>query len=150
MRRVILGLIAVGCLQSAVAGEIYCNAQGRDCGDRPSATRSFVRSSSVGGSGGAAVMAAGSTVAAIDPVQQQRATNATLAKAQTELKKDLTDKRSAQCKAAQTYYKSAVDATVLYRNGKDGKREDLSDKDTAAERLSAKLNMDRTCAQAGG
>ena len=149
MRRVVLTLTALGCLQSAVAGDIYCNAQGLDCSDRPSATRTFVRNSSSGG-GALAASVPGNTVAAVDPVQQQRATNATLAKAQTELKKDLTDKRSEQCKAAQTYYKSAVDATVLYRNGKDGKREDLSEKDTAAARLTAKLNMDRSCAAAGG
>jgi hypothetical protein len=95
-------------------------------------------------------MAPGSAAAAVDPVQLQRATNATLAKAQTELKKDLTDKRSEQCKAAQTYYKSAVGATVIYKTGKDGKREDLSDKEAAAARLTAKLNMDRACAQASG
>jgi hypothetical protein len=149
MRLAVYICLTVGCLQGAVAGEIYCNAQGRDCSDRPSPTRSFIRTSSVAGiGGGVAAPAPGNTVAAVDPVQQQRSTNATLAKAQAELKKDLTDKRSEQCKSAQTYYKSAVDATVIYRTGKDGKREDLSEKDAAAARLSAKLNMDRSCAAA--
>jgi hypothetical protein len=87
---------------------------------------------------------------ATDRVQMQREKQAEVAKAQGELKKDVTDKRAEQCKTAQAYYKSAVDATVLYRTGKDGKREDLSDSEAAAARLTAKLNMDRTCAQAAG
>jgi hypothetical protein len=153
MRLAIISIIAVGCLQGAVAGEIYCNAQGRDCGDRPGPLRTFVRSTAVTSGGAAATplaTAMASADGATDKVQAQRDKEKLVNKAQQQLNKDLTDKRGEQCKTAQAYYKSAVDATVLYRNGKDGKREDLSDAEAAQARLSAKLAMDRSCAQAGG
>ncbi len=156
MRLAIISVIAVGCLQSAAAGDIYCNAQGLDCSDRPSPTRTFMRTTAVANAGSDAEFGAPLATATAsadntaDRVQMQREKEAAIAKAQSELKKDVGDKRAEQCKAAQANYKTAVDATVLYRTDKDGKREDLSDSEAAAARLTAKLAMDRTCAQAAG
>jgi hypothetical protein len=155
MRYVVALCLTVLWLAPAAAADIYCNAQGRECSDRPGLNTSIVRSGVVSHPGGNAVVATDPNAPADtsnpgDRVQQQRDDNAALNKAQKELKKDLTDKRSEQCKQAQDYYRKTIDAQMIYKVEKDGTKQTLSDKDADQARLSAKLDMDRICAQAGG
>jgi hypothetical protein len=145
-----------GAAEISGAGEIYCNAQGRECSDRPTATSTVARSlpkrtatgNSSPAAGAAVVVPATPTASAADRVAQQRQENEELAKAQKELQQDFTTKRAEQCKLAKDYYTRSVAATVLYKTDKDGKRQTLNEADSNQERLNAKMQMDKVCAQA--
>ena len=151
MRVAALFVLILGCQQYAAAAEIYCNTQGRECSDRPSSSINVPRTAagpSLSANAAAAPTTATPAEGSGDQVEAQRERNAAMAKAQAELAKDLSDKRSAQCKQAQEYYQRLVSATVLNRTDKEGKAVELSAKDASQERLSAKLRMDSTCSQA--
>lgn len=151
MRNLIALSLLLTWLTSATAGDIYCNAQGRECSDRPTSGSTIVRSTGVShGSSPPVTVDAANASNPGDRVQQQREQDAMVNKAQKELRKDLTDKRSVQCKQAQDYYRKSVDAQYIYKVGKDGARETLSNKDADQARLKAKLDMDQLCAEAGG
>jgi len=165
--RLLLPTLVLTTSLSAQAAEIYCNAQGRECTDRPTASANIPRSPSAAPpaartdsaakpatSGGARVPATstatppeGDTKA--DPVAEQQRRNAALAAANKSLQKDLADKRSEQCRKAQDYYKQAIEATTIYRAGKDGKKEVLSEAEANQSRLNAKLEIERTCNKGG-
>lgn len=157
MRYVVVVTVSLLWLVPAAAADIYCKPQGNECSDRPGSDTSVIRTTVTPHPGSTAAAAANSGAAAVtdasnpgDRVQQQREQDAALEKAQKELKKDLGDKRGEQCKQAQDYYHKTIDAQLIYKVGKDGTKETLSDKDADQARLSAKLEMDRICAQAGG
>jgi hypothetical protein len=154
MRYVVALGLSLLWLAPAGAVDVYCNAQGRECSDRPNPNATVVRPIAVPHGSenppAAADPGAASDTSSGDRVQQQREHDAAMNKAQQELKQDLTDKRSAQCKQAQDYYHKTIDAQLIYKVDKDGTRQTLSDKDADQARLNAKLEMDRICAQAGG
>lgn len=152
MRHTIILSLLLCCAGAASAATIYCNAQGRECSDRPTATSSIARTvatpprpADTGAAAGAAV-----TSAPVDKVQQQRQENEQLAKAQKELKQDFSSKRAEQCKQAKDYYAKAVAATVLYKTDAKGNKQTLSEADANQARLSAKMEMDKVCSQSGG
>lgn len=162
----VLSLVVLGVLPAAAA-EIYCNAQGRECGDRPTASANIARvlggntavsrARTGDGAGAAGAAGAGSPGEAApeggtkaDPVAEQQRRNATQATATKALQKDLADTRGEQCRKAQSYYKQALEAATIYRVDKDGKRLPLSEEEANRSRLNAKMEIDRTCGKGGG
>jgi hypothetical protein len=166
--RLVLATILLTTSLSAQASEIYCNAQGRECSDRPTASANIARSTGPAttaprnGPAATTATATGATTPAddpntpadsgikADPVAEQQRQNAALAAASKALQKDLGDKRSEQCRKAQAYYKQAVEAAVIYRTDKDGKKQYLSEAEANQSRLNARLEIDRTCGKGGG
>lgn len=169
--RLVLATLLLATGLSTQAAEIYCNAQGRECSDRPTASANIARSAGTipSAARSASAEAPGATVPPgaaagasadpnappdsgirADPVAEQQRQNAALANASKALQKDLADKRSEQCRKAQEYYKQAVEAAAIYRTGKDGKKEFLSESEANQSRLNARLEIDRTCGKGGG
>jgi hypothetical protein len=167
----VLSLVVLGVLPAAAA-EIYCNAQGRECGDRPTASANIARvlggntavsrartgdgagAAGAAGAGNAGTGSSGEAAAEggtkADPVAEQQRRNAAQEAATKALQKDLTDTRSEQCRKAQSYYKQALEAATIYRVDKDGKRLPLSEEEANRSRLNAKMEIDRTCSKGGG
>lgn len=152
MRYLIAMSLALAWLGTANAAEIYCTTQqSRDCSDRPSPGSVVVRVTNAQRDAVAAAArarasaATGQTASSGDPVQDQRAQNVAVAKARDNLQKDLADKRSEQCKKAQETYQKSIDARQIYRMGKTGEREYLSDTEADQARLNARLSMDQSC-----
>jgi hypothetical protein len=153
------------------AAEIYCNAQGRECNDRPTPTANIARSLGARPAGSAtasgATTSAASTASATagtgqgaesmappegvrsDPVAEQQRQDAAVAAASKAMQKDLSDKRSEQCRRAQEYYKQAIEATAIFRTDKDGKKQLLNEADANQNRLQARLEVERTCGHGG-
>lgn len=164
MRRV-LAVLSLFTALTASAAEIYCNAQGRECSDRPTASANIARV--LGGNttvshagGGDANAASGSSagndgaaadaVAKADPVAEQQRRNAAQEAASKALQKDLANTRSEQCRKAQEYYKQSLEAAAIYKLDKDGKKLFLSEAEANQSRLNAKMEIERTCGKGGG
>jgi hypothetical protein len=163
MRRVVAVLSLFTALTSSAA-EIYCNAQGRECSDRPTASANIARV--LGGNttisrarsidaGGAAQSSSADGDAAdsgikADPVAEQQRRNAAQDAANKALQKDLAGARSEQCRKAQEYYKQSLEAASIFRVDKDGKKVFLSEAEANQSRLNAKMEIDRTCGKGGG
>jgi hypothetical protein len=62
------------------------------------------------------------------------------------VQQDLAKKRSEQCKVATERYENAINSRRLYRQGKNGEREYLSDAELTQARIQAKLDRDQACA----
>ena len=152
MRYLMAMALALAWLGTASAAEIYCTTQqSRDCSDRPSPGSVVVRVTSAQRDAVAAAARArapattGQTANSGDPVQDQRNQNVAVAKARDSLQKDLADKRSEQCKKSQETYQKSIEARQIYRLGKTGEREYLSDTEADQARLNARLSMDQAC-----
>lgn len=61
------------------------------------------------------------------------------------VQKDVAVSRSDQCKKAQQDYEQSVQARRIYKTGKDGEREYLSDADADQMRLNIRLQMETAC-----
>src|SRR5664279_2962211 len=100
MRYVVACALGIVWLTTAGAAEIYCNAQGRDCRDRPSSTANIARNATAtqppSTSSGNDTPASSSVGA--DPVATQRQQNTARDDAQAAVQKDVADRRSEQCK----------------------------------------------------
>ena len=144
--------LTLAALGTAQAAEIYCNNQGRDCSDKPSPGATTVRISSANfgsntlstpASGsdrpGSASSASGQDFGADARLAQERSNQA--------MQKDLAATHARQCKEAQDKYQKAIEARRVYRMGKDGEREYLSDIEADQMRLNARLELDRACAK---
>jgi hypothetical protein len=151
MRYLMATVLALAWLGTAGAAEIYCTTQqSRDCSDRPSPGSIAVRVTAPRNTAAAPAPArtpAGSvaTSSGGDPVAEQRAQNAAVAKAREGMQKDLADKRTEQCKKNQEIYQKSIEARLIYRAGKNGEREYLSDTEADQARLNARINMEQTC-----
>lgn len=73
--------------------------------------------------------------------QQQQADQST----KNAVSKDLAATRAEQCKKAQDEYKTAIESRRLYRMGKNGEREYLTDAELTEARINAKKAVDSTC-----
>jgi hypothetical protein len=147
MRHLVLFSLVISMAGTSLAGEIYCNAQGRECSDRPTSTANVVRLVSSGTSRSAtsaAVNAEGDRVAA------QRAENEQMAKARQEMRQEVNGKRTQQCKEAIDYYQRMITASVINKADKNGKQFAMSDAEADQARLNAKIERDRLCTQASG
>jgi hypothetical protein len=67
---------------------------------------------------------------------------------QRQIQKDVDKKRSEQCKAATERYEKSVAARRIYREGKNGEREYLSEAELGTARLEAKKMLDESCGAA--
>ncbi len=135
-------------LSSASAADIYCNNQGRDCSDKPSPGAVMVHiASSNFGSNTLSAPAAGSERAAANRTVDSGSAAAHLAQQDRvqAVQKDVSTARATQCKEAQTKYQQSVEARRVYRMGKDGEREYLSDTEAEQMRLNARLEMEQSC-----
>jgi len=148
MRYVTALTLTLAALSSASAADIYCNNQGRDCSDRPSPGAVLVHISSVGfGSNTLSTPASASERVAANTPLDSGGANARLGQDHRTqaVQKDVSAARATQCKEAQTKYQKSVEARRVYRMGKDGEREYLSDTETDQMRLNARLEMEQSC-----
>ena len=138
-------------LSSAGAADIYCNNQGRDCSDKPTPGAVLVHISSNNYGGNTLSTPAAGT--------ERTAGNASAEGANSRLgqdrsaqavQKDVSTARATQCKDAQEKYQKSVEARRVYRMGKDGEREYLSDTETDQMRLNAHLEMEKSCGKPSG
>ena len=58
---------------------------------------------------------------------------------------DVEQARAKQCADAQDRYKKLIDGRHIYKTGPDGERQYLTSDEIAAQRLSAKQEIDSTC-----
>lgn len=72
---------------------------------------------------------------------QQRADQATA----NAVQQDVTKTREQQCKEAQERYKTAVESQRLYRVGKDGERQYLTDAELTETRVNSRKAVDELC-----
>ena len=151
MRYVVACALGILCLSTASAAEIYCNAQGRDCRDRPSGNANIART--VTAAQAAAISAGNDTSATssvgADPVATQRQQNASRDEAQAAVQKDLNDKRTEQCKKAQENYQRAIAATTISSTDKTGAQRVMTDAEANQYRLNARLSIEQSCGKTG-
>jgi len=65
------------------------------------------------------------------------------------VKQDLSRTREEQCKKAQEAYKTAIESQRLYREGKDGERQYLTDAELTETRLNSRKAVDELCKPIG-
>jgi hypothetical protein len=65
------------------------------------------------------------------------------------VQKDVNASREEQCKKAQEAYKTAVESQRLYREGKNGEREYLTDAEITEARVNGRKAVDQLCKPAG-
>ena len=147
MRYVAACALGIVWLTTAGAAEIYCNAQGRDCRDRPSGSATIART--VTAAQAAAIISSNDTAApssaGADPVATQRQQNTARDEAQAAVQKDLADKRSEQCKKAQENYQRAIAASTLSTIDKAGGQHVMTDAEANQYRLNARLAIEQSC-----
>ena len=61
------------------------------------------------------------------------------------VQQDVQKSREEQCKQAQAHYKTAVESQRLYRLGKDGERQYLTDAELTEARVNSKRAVDELC-----
>jgi hypothetical protein len=76
---------------------------------------------------------------------QQRSEQATA----NAVEQDVQKSRDEQCKEAQARYKTAIESQRLYRVGKDGERQYLTDAELTETRVNSKKAVDELCKPAG-
>lgn len=138
---VLLALAALATPVAALAGEIYCNAQGKECSDRPTPGSVAVRTHEAPPT---SEPASSRPAPPVDGAANDRLK----ADAQREaVQKDVASTHADQCKAATDHYQKSIEARRLYRTGKDGEREYLTDAEIDEARLAAKRQMDEACSK---
>jgi len=65
--------------------------------------------------------------------------------AQRAVQKDVAASRTEQCKQARDHYQKSIEARRIFRTGKDGEREYLTDDEADQERLRARTDMEQVC-----
>jgi len=140
----LFALAALALLRVAAAGEIFCNAQGKECSDRPWPGAITVHTANPG------EPQAASEVPTKSPATDAAANERLRADAQRgALQKDVASVRAEQCKTATDKYQKSIEARRLYRMGKDGEREYFTDAEVEEARLAAKNEMDQACGKGG-
>ena len=61
------------------------------------------------------------------------------------VQKDLTATRTEQCKTAKERYEKSIQARRLFKTGKDGERQYLTDAEADEQRLQARMEMQNLC-----
>ena len=144
----VLTLTAAG---AAGAADIYCNNQGRDCSDRPSPGAVAIHVSNPHATNeappSAPVADHSATDSAVTSPADERLAREANARA---VKKDLDTTRAEQCKQAQEKYLKSIEARRIYRTGKDGEREYLTDAEADQLRMNARLEVTQSCGKGGG
>jgi len=70
------------------------------------------------------------------------------ANAAAAVQKDLAATRNEQCKAAKERYEKSIQARRLFKPGKDGERQYLTDQEADEQRLQARMEMQNLCGSA--
>ena len=92
--------------------------------------------------------------AASDLQKSYAAANARIAAQQSDqsasqaVAQDVAAKRAEQCKAAKERYDKDIEARRIYKQGKDGEKEFLTDEQIDQERLQARQEVQQTCGSA--
>ena len=136
-------VIAALCASGAVlAGDIYCNNQGRDCSDRPSPNATVVHIN-----GNVPIPSDAPPPSSSAPPSGVANADAQLKDAATRqaVQKDVNAVRAEQCKAAKEKYQKTITAHRLYKENKAGERVYLTDAEIDQARISDKLEVDRAC-----
>lgn len=151
MRHLTALALALTLLGSASAADIYCNNQGKDCSDKPTpgAVLVHISASNYGANTLSSPVASAERPASSAPTDAANARLSQERSAQA-VQKDVATTRATQCKDAQEKYQKSVEARRVYRMGKDGEREYLSDSEADQMRLNARLEMERSCAKSSG
>lgn len=142
MPRTLIALCALLGSGLASAGDIYCNAQRTTCTDIQTPGSQLVtvrttRSGSESTSADKPAPASGGTQAASSTSVSDATRQA--------VQKDVAAVRAEQCKKAQDQYDRSVQARRIYKEGKDGEREYLTDEQADAARQQARLERDAAC-----
>jgi len=94
------------------------------------------------------------TPSSSDAQKPYAAANARIAAQQSEqqasqaVAQDVAAKRAEQCKAAKERYDKDIEARRIYKPGKDGEKEFLTDEQIDQERLQARQEMQQVCGSA--
>jgi Domain of unknown function (DUF4124) len=95
-----------------------------------------------------------SSPSASDAQKPYAVANARIAAEQSErsaaqaVEKDVAAKRAEQCKAAKERYEKDIEARRIYKPGKDGEKEFLTDEQIDQERVQARQEMQQVCGPA--
>ncbi len=138
-----LVIAAMSVSGAVLAGDIYCNNQGRDCSDRPSPNATVVHIN-----GNVPISSSEAPPPSSNPPSSGVANaDAQLKDAATRqaVQKDLNAVRAEQCKAAKDKYQKTITAHRLYKENKAGERVYLTDAEIDQARISDKLEVDRAC-----
>ena len=136
-------VIAALCASGAVlAGDIYCNNQGRDCSDRPSPNATVVHIN-----GNVPIPSDAPPPPSSAPPSGVANADAQLKDAATRqaVQKDVNAVRAEQCKAAKEKYQKTITAHRLYKENKAGERVYLTDAEIDQACIQDKLEVDRAC-----
>ena len=140
-------VMAASCASGVtLAGDIYCNNQGKDCSDRwtPNSTVVHINASpSLSGNEAAppASNAPPSGAANADAQLKEAATRQAV-------QKDVKASMAEQCKTAQEKYQKAINARRVYKLDQAGERVYLSDAEMEQARVAARQEVERTCGSA--
>jgi hypothetical protein len=140
-------MAALAACRLAAAGEIYCNNQGRDCSDRPSPNATVVHVASAPMSSASEPAPVPASKGPIDANANAQLRDAATRQA---VDKDVAAKRADDCKQAREKYQQVITAHRMYKEGKNGEREYLSDTEIDQTRFNARQQMDRSCGTSGG
>jgi hypothetical protein len=153
MRHLTALALALALLSTASAADIYCNNQGKDCSDKPTPGAVLVHISA--SNYGSNTLSTPAQASASDRSAGNGSADSANSRLNAErsaqaVQKDVTTARATQCKDAQDKYQKSVEARRVYRVGKDGEREYLSDNEADQMRLNARLEMEQACGKSSG
>jgi hypothetical protein len=137
-------VIAALCASAAtLAGDIYCNNQGKDCSDRwsPNATVVHINANTAAVSNDAAPAASSTPPSGAANADAHLKDAATRQAVQKDVKASLAE----QCKSAQDKYQKAINARRVYKLDAAGERVYLSDAEMEQARIAARQEVERTC-----
>jgi hypothetical protein len=135
-----LGLVGVSLFtpRMASAADVYCDHERRTCSDLPFAGAERVHIQTTGQSTGESTSPAQTTTTA-------RTTPSNDTAAKQAVAKDIADARADQCKKATEAYQQTIAARRIYKEGKDGERNYLSDEEADKMRVDSHAAMDAAC-----
>ncbi|HTT03504.1 MAG TPA: DUF4124 domain-containing protein [Steroidobacteraceae bacterium] len=81
-------------------------------------------------------------------MNERAATQLSEQSAAAAVRQDVTNARTEQCKQAKERYDKMIEARRLFRPGKDGEREYLSDEEADQMRVQARMDMQQACGSA--
>lgn len=136
MRKITALVLAMAWLGTAAAADIYCDHERRVCSDLPFPGGERVHLQTTGES----TSSAASTTTTVTKI-----TSSNDAAAKAAVQKDIADARADQCKKAQDAYQQTIVARRIYKEGKDGEREYLTDEAADKMRMDLRAAMDSAC-----
>ncbi|HTP39647.1 MAG TPA: hypothetical protein VMI92_08750 [Steroidobacteraceae bacterium] len=140
MRKMTAFVVAMAWLGTAAAADVYCDHERKTCSDLPFAGAERVHIQTTGQS--SAESSSSTTSSGTTPV---KTTSSNDAAAKAAVQKDIADARAEQCKKAQEAYQQTIAARRIYKEGKDGERDYLTDEEADKLRMDSRTAMDSAC-----